>query len=86
MKSNKELYEDLLKGYYNGAETIEDMINAVQPYIRTMQKECFDVFYEDLLEKANPKPEQEPEEKKTPKVVRGKKNKPTILSDITDGK
>lgn len=86
MKSNKELYKDLLKSYYDGVETIEEMLNAVQPYIRTMPKECFNIFYNDLLEKANPKQEPEPEIKKTPKVVREEKNKPTILSDIANGK
>jgi len=84
MKTNKELYKDLLNSYYGEAETIEDMINAVQPHIHTMAKECFDVFYNDLLEKANPKLEVKLEPKKTPRVVRDLKTKPTLLSDLED--
>ena len=86
MKNNRGLYRDLLDGYYNGAETLTDMINAVQPYMNTMPKECFDVFYQDLLNKANPKKEPDPESKKTRRTVRDTKSKkePNILSDLAD--
>ena len=86
MKSNRELYQNLLNGYYNGAETLTDMINAVQPFMNAMPKECFDIFYKNLLDKVNPKLKSKPESKKTRKTVRNERSKkePSILSDLAD--
>lgn len=82
MKTNKELYKEMIYNFYNGAKTLHEKLNAVQPHIRNMDKETLEVLYMDLIETANPKTKEDkkPEKKKTPKAVSD--GKPTILSDL----
>lgn len=84
MRNDKELYKDMIYGFYGEAKTVGEKLEAVQPYIKNMKPEAIEVLFNDLLDTVKPKVVPKikiPEVKKTPKTVRN--TKPTILSDLS---